>query len=332
MKDMVQQQRQEILSLTSYFASNFTKNRVELVVKGAGNNAMEAQRAVEWMNDVLQWPNWTMENISRIRDLVNQKLSEARKTMQGREEAWVRDPADAYMAQDMPLYLATSSFLTAAHNIHRLRWMLMDGGNEKERKEAAAFLDEMAKMNADREALKTLLAGMLGNDSGAANPLSKPLIDAYGRLSAAAKKTAGEAAKDLEQVISELPDASLAADWNYLCRQMKKDLLQTPEVTLRALNNTRRILLSAGNARLFVIGSGGTQAALQKNIHALIAGLSRNKPDQVRYAATKHIVERVKQRLGNSGNPVYVGLINPNSPTGVFINAAPLGYLFGHFA
>jgi Zn-dependent M16 (insulinase) family peptidase len=73
--DMVQMIQQQILSLRSYYSDNGTTGRAELVLRGEGNNAAEAQRAVEWMNDVLKHPNWQKENLPRIRDLVEQNLS-----------------------------------------------------------------------------------------------------------------------------------------------------------------------------------------------------------------------------------------------------------------
>jgi Zn-dependent M16 (insulinase) family peptidase len=325
-EDMVQQQRQQILSLNCYYSTNFRNGRAELVVKGAGNNAMEAQRSVQWMNDVLQGPNWTMENISRIRDLVNQQLNSKRKMMQNGEEAWVNDPAAAYRVQDKPLLLATSSFLTAAHNIHRLRWMLMDAGDANERNAVAAYLDILGNVKAGKDDLKELLKDLQTTDSSVMFlPESiKLAVNTFESLTPKVKKTIIEAAKDLEQVMNDIPDASLTADWQYLCRQMKKDLLQTPEKTLIALNDTRKALLHTGNARMFVIGSGATQQALQKNINDLLAGLSTSSISKVNYSNTRLIDERLKKRLGTHENPVYVGLINPNSATGVFINSVPL--------
>src|SRR5206468_6231985 len=99
-EDMSQMLQQQILSLESYYSTNNTTGRAELVVKGAGNNVSEDERAIKWMNDVLKQPNWSKENLPRIRDLVQQELSGIRKTMQNAEETWVKDPANAYFSQD----------------------------------------------------------------------------------------------------------------------------------------------------------------------------------------------------------------------------------------
>ena len=325
-EDMMQQQRQEILSLDCYYSTNYNKNRAELVVKGAGNNSTEAQLSLQWMNDILQGPNWTIENISRIRDLVNQVLNNKRKTMQKREEAWVNDPAAAYRAQDNPLILSISSFLTEAHNIHRLRWMLMDAGDATESKSIVAFFDAMGNIKAGKDDLQLLIKEILNSDTTDVMISSeiKDVLQEFELLSDKSKQIAKEAAKDLEQIMNEIPESSLTTDWKYLCSQMKNDLLQTPQKTLSDLNEVRKALLHTENARMFVIGSGATQIALQKNINELLSGLSNAATTRINYSNEKIIDERLKQRLGVIEDPIYVGLVNPNSATGVFLNSVPL--------
>ncbi len=129
-EDMRQRLRNEILSLDAGFSVNAATDRDELVVRGAGNNAAESRRAIEWMELALYHPNWRVENLPRLRDYVDQALGRMRRTMQGAEENWVRNPETAYRKQTNPLLLATSSFLTRMHNAQRLRWMLKDGGSE----------------------------------------------------------------------------------------------------------------------------------------------------------------------------------------------------------
>src|SRR5205085_1399458 len=74
-EQMSEMLRKEILSLNSYFSTNFRTGRAELVVRGAGNDAAESQRAIQWMKLVLTSPDWRVENIARIRDVVDQTLS-----------------------------------------------------------------------------------------------------------------------------------------------------------------------------------------------------------------------------------------------------------------
>ncbi|MDQ3173644.1 MAG: hypothetical protein M3Q91_08035, partial [Acidobacteriota bacterium] len=158
-EEMSEMQRREILALNSYFSTNFKTNRAELAVRGSGNDLGESQRALEWMKLVLMSPDWRPENLPRIRDVVDQTLSGLRNRMQSAEENWVNDPADAFWRQDNPLLLTTSSFLTRAHNVHRLRWMLKDAGSEADREAISTFLSNLAGAGAKakRDELKILL-------------------------------------------------------------------------------------------------------------------------------------------------------------------------------
>ena len=84
--EMTQRLRTEILSLNATFSSDQVSGRRELVLRGAGNNQPESQRAIEWMKLTLLHPDWRPENLPRIRDMVDQALSQLRNTMQGAEE------------------------------------------------------------------------------------------------------------------------------------------------------------------------------------------------------------------------------------------------------
>src|SRR5204862_6503977 len=77
-EEMSERLRKEILGLNAYFSTNLRKQRVELVVRGAGIGADEAKRAIGWMTLVLQHPDWRPENLPRIRDVVDQSLPQLR--------------------------------------------------------------------------------------------------------------------------------------------------------------------------------------------------------------------------------------------------------------
>lgn len=325
-EDMSQLLRQEILSLECNYSTNFNNGRAELQVKGSGNNVDEAMRSVQWMNDILQHPNWTKENLSRIRDLVDQNLATIRKTMQEAEEQWVSDPKDAYRRQDNLLLLSASSFLTRAHNIFRLRWMLKDVGDEKNKNAIDDFLKRLSAVTASRDELKNLLAAMQGDTSkslSVTDNLQAAVVSANG-LPQPAKQLAMDAARDLEQLLNDIPDNSLQQDWKYLCTQMAADLSQGPVKTLAELETLRKSILKKSGARMFMISSGATQQKLNKNITALVAGLGNEVFVKATYSNGKLVDDRLRERLLSKDNPVFVGLMNTNSQTGVFMNSAKL--------
>ena len=324
-EEMSELLQKEILSLNINFSGNFQTNRYELIARGAGNDAAESQRAIEWMRVVLQNPNWRKENLSRIRDVVDQLLGNLRRQMQNQEEAWVHNPADARFAQTSPVYLATLSFLTQTHNAQRLRWMLKDAGNAESQQAISGYLNKLADAKGSREELKTLLATVQSNQAQDAKVSAslKPYLDDFTKLPETTRNLAVEAAKDLEQTLSDIPDDSLASDWSSLCREIRGDLAQTPEQTLANLENVRRKLFSTGNARMFVTGSRATQAKLEASYKNLLVDFDKTTVARIQYPKIRRVDERVKTRVSSTENPVFVGLMAPNMTGGVFINDVP---------
>jgi Zn-dependent M16 (insulinase) family peptidase len=327
-EEMSEMLRKEILSLGAYFSTNFRTDRAELTLRGAGNDAAESVRAIEWMKLVLFSPDWRPENLARIRDVVDQTLSGLRNRMQGAEENWVNDPANAYWRQDNPLLLTTSAFLTRAHNVHRLRWMLKDAGTGEARDAITNFLTRLADAGAQgkREELKALLGAMQGNKEleGKVSAALKPYWDAFAGLPEGARALAVEAAKDLDLILADVPDSSLASDWSYLASQIRQDLLTAPSKALADLNHMRQRLLKLGNARMFVIGSRASQQKLEVGINNLLAGMEKAQATPALYKSVKLVDARLRERAGVAGAPVFVGLLNPNTQGGVFLNTAPV--------
>jgi Zn-dependent M16 (insulinase) family peptidase len=332
-QDMSEMLRKEILGLNAYFSTNGKTGRCELAVRGAGNSLEESQRAIEWMRLVLSAPDWRTENLPRIRDLVDQMLTGLRNTMQGREESWVNNPSNAYWLQDKPLLLATNSFLTRAHNVDRLRWLLKDAGSPADASAIGEYLTKLRQAGgAGRDDLKILLAAMEG-DSAAMPKLPAALkgyLDLFNALPAGAKANAVDAAGDLDQNLPAIPDESLPIDWNYLCDQMRHDLLVPPSQALAELDALRSRLLNTRAARMFMIGSSGTQKQLGGKIDELLAILAKPSIDDRKTEVLPSgdlVKSRLRQRMPSAVDPVYVGLVNQNTGSGVFLNSAPLaGY------
>jgi Zn-dependent M16 (insulinase) family peptidase len=321
-EQMSEMLRKEVLALNAYYSTNFRTGRAELVVRGAGNDAAESARALDWMKLVLTAPDWRADNLARIRDVVDQVLSGMRNRTQAPEEAWVNDPANAYWRQDNPLLLSTSSFMTQAHNVHRLRWLLKDAGEGAQRDAISNFLASLAGAKASREELKSLLAVMQGKKDAQAPAALKPQADASAGLPEGAKAIAVDAAKDLDQLLSDIPDETLASDWDYLVKEMRRDLLVPPAQALAGLNAVRQGLLKTGGARMFMIGSAPMQGRLDAGVRALLAGLQTGAVTPAKYAAARLVESRVRERAGDKNTPVFVGLVNPNTQGGVFLNSA----------
>jgi Zn-dependent M16 (insulinase) family peptidase len=297
-EQMQQMLRREVLSLDARFSSNTRSNRVELVVSGAGNDLAESRRAIEWMQLILWHPDWRVENLPRIRDLVEQFVGRVRTTMQGPEEYWVMNPIYAYWKQSNPLHLTTTSFLTREWNADRLRWMLKDLGD---RNAVAAELQELASL------------------------ISKPGQDRASVLKAIAGLSNKDLADDLTQMVADLPDESLLTDTSYLCRQLRADILVTPQKALERLTALRESLLATGNARIWTVGSHATLDQLKAPTAALAAVLRDASPARVVYSTTARIDARLRERDHTAPDtaPVYVGLYDPNLTGGVMASIVP---------
>jgi Zn-dependent M16 (insulinase) family peptidase len=294
-EEMQDRLRREILSLNASFISNTKSHRVELAVSGAGNDLAESRRALAWMNLILFHPDWRPENLPRLRDLVEQYVGRVRTTMQGPEEYWVMNPVYGYWMQQNPLYLTTTSFLTREWNADRLRWMLADIAD---RNTVAAELQALAEKTGDsRDAIKKNIAALK----------YKPLAD------------------DITQLVADLPDSSLTRDTAYICRQLRADILLTPEAALKRLNALRENLLATGNARMWTVGSHTSLQQLQQPIAALAGNLRDASPARANYSPDRRIDERLRQhqQIPSQNPPRYVGLYDPNLTGGVMSSIIP---------
>jgi Zn-dependent M16 (insulinase) family peptidase len=304
--EMTERLRREILDLDVGYTSNLRTGRLELVVEGAGNDLDESRAALEWMARVMFAPDWRADNLPRLRDLVDQALTRTRQAMQGAEETWVEGPRDVYWRQAWLPLLHTESVLTQAHDLFRLRWMLADGGSGGVAEETRQLLDRIAKASKDGRA-KLAARAAKGFTELKASP--------------EARKILVEVGKDLAAMLPDIPDASLAADWVALIGEIKAGLAAGPAAALDGLARARAAILAAGNARAYLIGSSRTEEALLPGVGSLIGRLGTKAPVRQQYTERAFIDERLAQH--SRGAPVFVGLVDPNTQSGVFLNLAP---------
>ncbi|HET7705608.1 MAG TPA: hypothetical protein VFM36_05965 [Thermoanaerobaculia bacterium] len=298
-EEMSERLRKEILSLDAFFVTNPRTERLELVVRGSGIGADEARRSIDWMNLILNSPDWRPENLPRIRDVVDQALSNLRNTTQGSEESWVQNPPNAWRMQHNPTFLAADSFLTRSHNALRLRWLLKDAPTT------------------DREALTKWFNELAAAANGKTRAQLKEVIAAP-----APNAIATDLLKDLDLTLIEIPDDSLAADWSYLVQALRDDLFTPPAVALENLDALRKHILRRANARTYMVGSGEMEKALTPKLGELVKTLSAESKAAGGVARAPHITARLQQRVPDA-KPVHVGLFNPNKPGGVIVTSVP---------
>ncbi len=311
-EQMSERLRREILDLSATFSTQVRTGRVELVLRGSGVGGEESRRALDWMQRVLHAPDWRVENLPRMRDLVDQQLAALRNTVQRPEEAWVNDPANAWRRQHSPAWLAAASFLTRTHHALRLRWLLKDpapGDGEP----VAALLTRLAQQvqaapGLDRLQLKALLAADTATG-----------LDG---LSSSQRALATEALRDLDLGVAEIPDASLAADVAYLALALRDDLATPPAQALARMDALRRRLLRAAGARMFIAAPLALRDELMPQLQALAQMLDPAPFAALPQAAEGLVSARLRGRRADP-SPVHVGLYAPNKQGGVIITSVP---------
>jgi hypothetical protein len=132
-----------------------------------------------------------------------------------------------------------------------------------------------------------------------------------------------DVAADLAQLLPDIPDGSLQNDWRYLCMQIGRDLLVTPEKTLARLNALRESLLGAGNARMWIVGSRESLSQLQPALVSLTGGLKAPRPAAVSYVNGRRIDQRLREHQGDAAVPRFVGLYDSNLTGGVMSSILP---------
>ncbi len=318
--EMRERMRREILELSVAYDTNPRTHRVELVVAGAGHGAKETSAALAWMRRVMLAPDWRADNLPRLRDLLDQRATELRERMLGAEEGWVDDPRDAWWQQRSLEYLHAASFLTQAHDLHRLRWMLADPGDPAAQAAAVKFLASLADAGKQPRAELAALAKALAHDQ----PGKARWLAAARALPEKARPLAREAGKDLEALLPDLPDGSLAADWQYLCKQMARDLEVGAPKALARLAAVRAQVVAAERARLVEVGSSANRAAIAGELAQLVKMLPAGKAKAALPDTTGPgpLERRLVERGAAGKPPLLLGLVDPATSSGVFVNLA----------
>jgi len=322
--DMIQRIRQEILGLDAYFSINNRTERIELTVRGSGSNGEETSKAIDWMNSILFEPDWSVDNLPRIRDAVDLSLKGLRNTTKRAEETWVQDPSSAFWKQSNPLFLSTNSFMTRIHNLHRLHWMLKDPSSTSDGIAFSGFVSGMAGFadKGNRDQIETLLTTILDESRTDVPEYAAKLVSQFDGMPDGAKVLAKDMVRDLQITLSDIPDNSLTDDWQYLCGEIYSDYLVDPSKVLADLRDMMVIIRKSDNVRGFLIASSSNQGNLIPKLDDLAGRLDKSPTRLQEYKTDRTVLSRVTARTHAKDRPVYLGLINQNTRSGVFVNTA----------
>ena len=300
-RDVETRLREEVLGLDSYYSNSDATGRAELVVRGRGANQKESLRAIDWMRAGLFHPLLSEDNLSRIRDLVSQRLNGMRNRMKGGEEGWVDVPFNALRHQDNRRYLAADCFLTQTLLMQRLKWRLASPQDPIERASLQKFARDLLKngLGKSRRELDSLL------NSSASLPKG-----------ANARHTAEELLADMRATLASVPDESLALDWEYLIGSALFDFGYGAKYALRDLAASLASVAQQSGARMFLISNASDRLPIESKLAELAAKLggkpSYSSLDQYPGVMSQAIAER-----GGNSQAVYFGLVNPSTRNGL---------------
>ncbi len=321
--EMQERLRQEVLNLYAYFSTSPFYDRYELALVGRGNNLDELKNAINWMNDALYSPYLSVDNIPRMKDLLDQSLLSLRSRMKGSEESWVDIPAETYRYQENPLAMAAGCFLTQCHLYQRLKWMLTDAGEDQQM--IALMLDDLKStgMHKSRSELIEMLSALEELENLSEDVTELPAGLKTDNVTAPSLKLIADIAKDLKVTLADIPDANLAEDWAYLCDETKTDLAVKPEKAISDMENVLNMIRKSDLARMYMISSSGNREATMEIIRELVGKLdSESKPVRQEYARKDRIIEKLKSREPGLNKPIYVGLVHEGTQNGVLIFTA----------
>jgi Zn-dependent M16 (insulinase) family peptidase len=320
-KEMEERLRNEVLRYNAGYDHGFQTGRIELVLSGGGSNVDELLNLTKWMKRSLFSPYLSTENSARLTDLIDQRLVSLRETTKRAEETWVRMPASAYRYQTDPLFLSTSTFFTKAHHLHRLRFRFADPGDEKQQRERKAILKALSEWstNRSREELLDMLQSVnpIGAQDAAVTADSTAPVPGLPATSDGFMSVIIEA---LRGSLLDIPDANLAEDWAYLCRQIDADLMVPPDKAMAELKLLLGALLRANNARLFLISNEESRSAALPAIETLAASLDPGRSsERAHYAKTPLILTRARSRDPDMIQPLFVGLLHDETTNGTIM-------------
>ncbi len=321
--EMQRRLREDLLRYGARFDHGYETGRTELLLEGSGSSPAELRRVIEWMEASLYAPYLHADNLSRILDVIDQRLVALQTTTKHAEESWADGPVYAYRHQDDPLFLSTRCYMTAAHHMQRLRFLLTDAGPAHGA--VTTMLDRFTSYGRGRSRrelteLLSLLAeaGTRASADDAERAPSLPFpIDGVpaGLLDIVVRA--------LRTTLPDIPDAALEQDWEYLCQRIKRDIAVEPEHAMAAIRHTLELLLKSDNTRAYLVSNGDDRSAVMSGVARLARLLDSDHPSvRQHYSADKRIIARLAERIPVAREPLYVGLVHEGTNNGLLAYSA----------
>jgi Zn-dependent M16 (insulinase) family peptidase len=276
--------------------------RYELMITASGVGLREFSAAIESVQSVTQTNALSLDNLSRIADLLQQQLNIERALPQRPEEEWIETLAQAFRYQDNHLYLSLMAPPTRAHHLHRLAWQLAGPVPTETLQDLQVFatrllaslqtvsITEMAPMLADIQ--ETGLRGQL--------------VDYWrGQLQA-------------------WPPALVREGLRLLSGEALADLRGGSAQAIQEMRELQGLILNRSRLRLWLMGDRRLLQQARRHLEALVRSFPLRDVEVPRIDATPVVWPRLHSRHPALviGHPAYVGYIYEGSLTGNLVVTA----------
>jgi Zn-dependent M16 (insulinase) family peptidase len=323
--EMSERIRREILSLSANYSVNYRTERVELMLTASGSNLAEGRIALDWMRSALFNSNIRPDNISRIRDAVDQNYAYTRGRINSSEESWVDEPTNAFWRQHNPLLLSADCFLTQTYDLFRLRWRLRNNADTSVVESFCAVMDKAA---ASGNGMIREQWGNFLNDLSAERTTPHTAADILradrDKLPALSRTLFTDAIDDLKNLMAGMPDNSLEGDMKNVIAVMTKEIRIPLAQTFSQITSVIRGMEHRDNVRGYIVASRASSADVAPVLGAIVKSCATAPSERQAYSPAPRVSARVAERTSDSSQPLFVGLVNENTRAGIHYNTSNL--------
>eukprot|EP01065_Artemidia_motanka_P005648 TRINITY_DN12729_c0_g1_i1.p1 TRINITY_DN12729_c0_g1~~TRINITY_DN12729_c0_g1_i1.p1 ORF type:complete len:967 (+),score=184.93 TRINITY_DN12729_c0_g1_i1:86-2902(+) len=309
-KEFCRRVEDETLYVRAYLVSNARTGRLEVAVRGAGLEESEWKSAMRWAAACSTSPDWSADNLPRIRDAVDSSLTSARKALDCRAEFWAMGLAESVRRQCNIEHLAARCSLTREHSLHRLKWRLREPDAD-----AARFVAALSGTKLGRDALlEELTKYSAGED--------------LQEVPAPAKSVVSAAASDLQHLLSLMPkrEGGLPEEWAEEVRLLVADLSSSPRQVLDEWTELLALVRQGMAGERSGLRCWVSGADAEERLHELLEDVILPAPSarSPRSHGVAAVAARWRRRVGESApRPAAWCVQRDASAQGVVYHSAP---------
>ena len=300
--ELDEQIQRDIYNLDAHLSVSPEGHRYQLRVTGSGADRKEFLQALSYIKRITHSNNLNIENISRIKDLVDQFIREEDAFTKHYEEDWVSDLAKAFRYQSDHLYLSTSAKPTRAHYWHRLKWMLSDPIEKADLDALKLFSGEF--LTKYRELDSTELVKILSGSNE--------------------KGIKGQLVKYWRARIKEMPSKFAPKGLAQLTNEVIADLSIGRETAINEMRELQQIVFNRAAMQAYLVGDRKVLNKARKDVESLYRAFKSNKT-KIEFRENSPVLShKISERepAFKDNFPYAIGYVHEDSVNGNIVNSA----------